>query len=91
MHRLFLAIAAFSMATAGFAQTAAPAQPVKLSAGQVLRDADMNRLGPISQVNGDGSVQIIYEQHLVTIPAASLSIVDGKAKTSLSRRDLAKM
>jgi hypothetical protein len=90
MRRLLIAIAAFSMTPAVFAQTAAPA-PVKLTSGQVLRDVDMNKLGPISQVNGDGSVQIIYEQRLVTIPAASLSVVDGKAKTSLSRKDLAKL
>lgn len=90
MHRILIAVAAFSMAPAAFAQTAAPAA-VKLTTGQVLRDVDMNKLGPISQINGDGSVQIIYEQRLVTIPAASLSVVDGKAKTSMSRKDLSKL
>lgn len=83
MRHFLIAVAAFAAASPVLAQ-----DPATLRVGQIVRDADMNKLGPVSQVNNDGSVQIIYEQHLLVLPAGTLSVVDGKAKTSLSKHDL---
>ncbi len=92
MRQFFFAIAALSLATPVIAsENVGSGTPVVLHVGQVVRDADMNKLGPVSKVQPDGSVQIIYEQHLITLPASTLSVVDGKAKTSLSRHDLTRM
>jgi hypothetical protein len=86
MRHLFIAVAALALAAPALAQ-----DPASVHVGQVLRDSENNRLGEISRVESDGSVQIIYQQRLAMIPASTISIADGKPKTTLTRHDLAKM
>lgn len=75
-------------ALAAEAQIGAVAQAPELKAGTMLRDANNYRLGAVNRVNADGSVAVIIDARLVTIPAASLSVVEGKAQTSLTKREV---
>lgn len=65
--------------------------PAQVRQGQTLRDANLARLGTIDRVLADGSVQIIYSSHFATIPASSLSVENGVVKTSLTRKEVAKL
>lgn len=82
---LSFALLVLTPATA-FAQAPAPA--VTAHVGQMLRDASGGRVGAVTEVYKDGSVQVIYNAQLVTIPAASLTAPDGKLTTSLTRKQL---
>ena len=61
------------------------------SEGKMLVSANGSRLGAVYRVTGDGSAQVIIDGKLVTIPASTLSVVDGKLKTSLSKDDVRKL
>jgi len=69
----------------------APATAVTAHVGQVLRDASGGRIGAITEVYQDGSVQVIYNSQLVTIPVTSLTAPDGKLTTSLTRKQLSQL
>lgn len=56
--------------------------------GQMLVSANGARLGTVSRVAADGSPQIIIDGKLVTVPAATLSTVNGKLTTSLSKSEV---
>jgi hypothetical protein len=56
--------------------------------GKMLIGANGARLGPVYRVGGDGSAQIIIDGKMVTIPASTLSTVDGKLTTSLSKSEV---
>ena len=56
--------------------------------GQMLVSANGARLGTVSRVTADGSPQIIIDGKLVTVPAATLSTVNGKLTTSLSKSEV---
>jgi hypothetical protein len=64
---------------------AAGSTPVVAHAGDMLRDANNLRLSAVDTVNKDGSVGIIYNGRVVTVPAASLSLANGKLVTSLTK------
>lgn len=68
--------------------TAAPVAPTK---GQMLIGADHSRLGAVVDVEDDGSVGIIFDAHMVTIPASTLKMADGRLMTSLSKHELTQM
>jgi hypothetical protein len=53
--------------------------------GKMLIGANGARLGPVYRVVADGSAQIIIDGKLVTVPAATLSTVEGKLTTSLTK------
>jgi hypothetical protein len=53
--------------------------------GQMLVAANGSRLGPVYRVSTDGAVQMIISGKMVTVPASTLSSVDGKLTTSLSK------
>jgi hypothetical protein len=53
--------------------------------GKMLVGANGARLGPVYRVSEDGSAQLIIDGKMVTIPAATLSTVDGKLTTSLTK------
>ncbi len=59
--------------------------------GQMLTGADHSRLGSVVRVADDGSVAIIFDAQLVTVPASTLTVADGKLVTSLSKHDLTAM
>ncbi len=55
------------------------------SKGQMLMGADGGRLGVVSRVDAGGGAQIIIDGRLVTVPASTLSRVNGKLTTSLTK------
>jgi hypothetical protein len=63
--------------------------PVQLNAGTMLYAANGYRLGRIYRVNADGNPQVILNSRLVTVPASTVSAVDGKITTSLSKKEVA--
>ncbi|WP_242124249.1 hypothetical protein [Sphingobium sp. Sx8-8] len=71
--------------------TAAPAAARVAKVGDVLRDSGAARLGAVTRVMADGSVQIIVGTRFVVVPASTLSVTDGKLTTSLSRHEVSKL
>jgi hypothetical protein len=72
------------VAAPAFAEDAAPVA-VK---GKMLVDAGGGRLAPIYRVAPDGSASIILDGRMVTIPSATISVADGKTKTSLTKNQV---
>ncbi len=64
------------------------AAPMKIAEGKMVYAANGQRLAPVYRVNTDGSVQLIMEGRLVTIPATVLSEVNGKLTSSETKGDL---
>lgn len=89
-----------TLAAPALAQTTAPVTaPIAATAvkkGQHLKDANGVRLGEIDRVAAadDGSVaavRIIFAQHFVTIPGSTLTLVDGKLVTSMTKSEIGKL
>jgi hypothetical protein len=75
------------------AATAASAQDtegsvVAAAKGQTLLAQNGGRLGSVYRVGQDGSVQMIIDGHMVTVPASTLSSVDGHLTTSLTKSEV---
>jgi hypothetical protein len=88
------AVAALSIPTA-FAETTQSVgvagetvAATKLKAGQMLYSSAGYRVAQIYRVSGDGNPQVIYDGKLITVPASTISAVDGKVTTTLTKRDL---
>ena len=77
-------------ASAEVREAAAPSAsaPLAVSAGKMLYGTDGKRIGQIYRVTGAGDVQLIVAARLVMVPAATLSDVNGKITTSLTKADL---
>ena len=58
------------------------------AAGKVVYSASGNRLAAIYRVTDQGRVQVIIDGKLITVPTASLSDVNGKITTSLTKAEL---
>jgi len=56
--------------------------------GKVLVAADGARLGTVYRVGPDGAVQMILDGKMITVPASTLSSVDGRLVTSLSKHQV---
>ena len=56
--------------------------------GKTLVTVDGARLGQVYRVGSDGGVQMIIGGRLVTVPAATLSSVDGRLVTSLRKNEV---
>lgn len=88
-----LMTALFSLAAA--AQDEAGAQgaatEVVARAGDMLIAANGARIGAVYRVADDGSVQLIVDGKMVTVPAQTLSMVGGRLTTSLSKSDVHKL
>ena len=56
--------------------------------GKMLIAADGARLGTVYRVGPDGAVQMIIAGKMVTVPASTLSSVDGRLVTSLSKKQV---
>lgn len=84
-----LVVSAPAMAFAG-TQGEGSEQPV-VKAGKMVVDAKGARLAPVLRVSGDGSPQIIFQGKVVTIPVSTISVVEGKLTTSLSKADVLAM
>jgi hypothetical protein len=79
-----------ALAMATFIGLPAMAQAVA-EAGKMLQASDGARIGAIYRVTDDGSAQVIVNGKMVTVPAATLSVVDGKLTTSLSKSEVRKL
>jgi hypothetical protein len=79
-----LACALISFSAVAADQSAA----VTASKGQMLVAANGSRLGPVYRVGPDGAVQMILGGKMITVPASTLSSVDGKLTTSLSKSEV---
>jgi hypothetical protein len=89
-------LAVFAVALATFTAPAIAgdvpaAAPVVAHQGDMLRDANNIRLSAIDTVNRDGSVGIIYNGRVVTVPGSSLSLANGKLVTSLTKAQVNSM
>lgn len=84
----FAAAPAVAQTTTPSTGTAPSTSPVAASQGQMLHDANGGRLGSVDRVTSDGSVQIILDGRVVTIPVSTLSITDGELNTSLTKHQV---
>lgn len=62
--------------------------PLQASRGAMLYGADGNRVGRVYSVDADGNVQLIMNSKMVTVPASTLSEVDGKLTTTMTKREV---
>jgi hypothetical protein len=90
-----VAILAVMSASAGAQEVASAASPtasveapIKVTKGKMLYATNGGRLGSVYRVADDGSVQLILDGNMRTVPATTLSMVDGKLTTSLSKSDV---
>ncbi|MGR4864743.1 hypothetical protein [Caulobacter sp. LARHSG274] len=66
---------------------AEPEGLVKVAVGKMLYDADGKKLAAIYKLDSKGP-QLLLDGKVVTVPAATLTEVDGKFATSMTKRDL---
>jgi hypothetical protein len=64
------------------------AQQAVAEKGKMLVASNGARLGAVYRVGADGSAQLIIDGKMVTVPANTLSLVDGKLTTSLSKNEV---
>ena len=64
------------------------AAPVNVIAGKTLYGANGNRIAAVYRVAADGRVQVILDGKLITVPNSTLSEVNGKVTTSLTKSEL---
>src|SRR5262245_28447226 len=63
---------------------------VQIDSGKMLYSSTGHRIASVYRVTSEGNPQVILDGRLVTVPSSSLSEVNGKLTTSLSKRDLAR-
>lgn len=92
MRTLFLASLALIAATPALAvENAAPAALERApKEGEVLRDSGARIVGKVYKVQPSGAVLAIVNRETVRIPAETLSIVDGKLITTLTKTEALK-
>lgn len=74
-----------------FTSLTAMADDAGATEGKMLLASNGARLGAVYRVTPDGSAQLIVDGKMVTIPANTISVVDGKLQTSLSKADVRKL
>jgi hypothetical protein len=79
------------LAVVGFVSLSAIAQEAVATEGKMLVAANGARLGAVYRVTDDGSAQLIVDGKMVTVPASTLSVVDGKLQTTLSKNEVRKL
>jgi hypothetical protein len=67
---------------------AAESALAKALVGKLLYDIDGKKLAPIYKIDANGAPQILLDGKAVTVPMSSLTEVDGKFTTKMSKRDL---
>lgn len=79
------------------AETTQPVQAVaeevatlEVNAGKMLYGPKGRRIASIYRVTSEGDPQVILNGRMITVPASTLTDVDGKVTTSLSKRDLSR-
>jgi hypothetical protein len=58
------------------------------TAGKMLYGPDGQRIGSVYRANSNGDAQLIINSRLVTVPAATLSLANGKLATSLTKSEI---
>ncbi len=76
--------------TAAPAEAAAPAERAPKE-GEVLRDAGGRIVGKVYKVQASGNILAIVNRETVRIPADTLSIVNGKLVTTLTKNEALKL
>jgi hypothetical protein len=79
---------ALMLNAAGLASAKDDVPSVVAARGKMLVAADGARLGTVYRVDPDGAVQMIIAGKMVTVPASTLSSVDGRLVTSLSKNQV---
>jgi hypothetical protein len=72
------------------AATDAASGAVAVNAGKMLYASNGSRIASIYRVTTEGNPQVILNGKLVTVPASTLSDVNGKVTTSLSKTELSR-
>ncbi len=85
---LMCAFVTVSVAAQEQSSSAAATPTVVAAKGKMLVAANGARLGAVYRVGPDGSAQIIIDGKMVTVPASTLSLTDGKLTTSLSKTEV---
>ena len=88
MRNLFWAFLISLAAALPAAAADQPAAGPVANKGAVLHSADGSRLGEVDRVESDGSVQLIFDGKVVTVPATTLSMQGGELTTSLKKGDV---
>jgi len=70
------------------AANAATGTSVAATTGKMLYGPDGHRIGAVYRAGANGDAQLILDGKLVTVPAATLSLVNGKLTTSLSKKEI---
>ena len=70
------------------AATDAAAGTVAINAGKMLYSSNGQRVAAIYRVNAEGNPQVILNGKLITVPSSTLSDVNGKVTTSLTKQEL---
>ncbi len=83
---LTCALATFTAAAQNSSSAAATAAVAEK--GKMLVSANGSRLGTVYRVGPDGAAEIIIDGKLVSVPATTLSNVDGKLTTSMSKSEI---
>jgi hypothetical protein len=83
---LTCALATFTAAAQNSSSAAATAAVAEK--GKMLVSSNGSRLGIVSRVGPDGAAEIIIDGKLVSVPATTLSNVDGKLTTSMSKSEI---
>jgi hypothetical protein len=91
--RLFVSLALLAAATTpALAIETAPAEAAATldrapKEGEVLRDSGARIVGQVYKVQPSGNILAIVNRQTVRIPASTLSIVDGKLVTTLTKSE----
>jgi hypothetical protein len=85
MKKLAAALALVAMTLTPAAAIAADAA---ITTGKMVYTAEGKRVGAIYRLKEDGSAQVIVNGKLVTLPASTLSVVDGKVQTILAKQQI---
>ena len=85
MKKVSLLIALAALASAPLA-----AQTANVVVGKPIFATDGKRIAVVYRVIADGSVQVIIEGKLFTIPVATITLNGGKQQTSLTKKELVK-
>ncbi len=92
MRIMILASLALIAATPALAyQTGAAALERAPKEGEVLRDGSARIVGKVTKVQASGAVLAIVNGQAIRIPAETLSIVDGKLVTTLTKTEALKL
>jgi hypothetical protein len=70
------------------AEATANGATVSATTGKMLYGPDGRRIASVYRAGANGDAQIIIDGRLLTVPASSLSLADGKLATSLTKKEI---